>query len=332
MLINGTILTVAESEVTSSGNIATMEGFIGAGTTILNIDNWPGYTAGGVANINNVLLTGAAPPTPNPTVPFLPTTIALQGPVGFVNPGGSGPGGWSAVLDQPPGGTAILYAGYYTSWQSAGVSDIRYMPYFGSSYGGAAFNNPKSMCADQAGPSGRIYVTDTGNNEVEEFSPYEGIFGQPPLPVHQWYGAQGVTVGGTGVTFSSAGVSFKSPCAVACDTASPPNVWVGDVGYTNSVIMEFTSGATTILESWQGIANCKVSGLAIDSGTGNVYVADSGNNMVEVYSSTGTLLTAFGDPGPAAAEPKPFKPSCIAFSGGYIYVGDTNNDYIDIFK
>jgi DNA-binding beta-propeller fold protein YncE len=96
--------------------------------------------------------------------------------------------------------------------------------------------------------------------------------------------------------------------------------------------MEFTSGATTVLECWPALPGSVVHGLAIDSGTGNVYVADAGNNLVEVYSPTGSLLKEFGDPGPAAHETAPFAPSCIAFSSGFIYVGDTANDYIDVFQ
>jgi hypothetical protein len=339
MVQNGTILTVAENEVTSTGSVAVMQAFIGAGTANLDNNNVPGYVPGGSPYVNSIILTGAAPiQTPGGTpVPFVPVTINLQGPQGFVNPGGNAPGAWSAVLDQAPGGSAILYAGYYSDaggtqgWSTTTPpQNETYMPYFSNSYGGAVLNNPKGMCDDGTGPAGHIYVTDTGNHEVEEFSPYEGIAGLEPLPIHQWYGAQGVTVGGTGVVFSQAAVSFKSPYAVACDNAK--NVWVGDAGYSPSMIMEFTSGATTILESWPGVSGCVVHGLAIDSGTGNVYVADSGNRLVEVYSPTGSLITEFGDPGPSADEVAPFAPSCIAFSGGFIYVGDTANDYIDVFQ
>ncbi len=318
MVLNGSLLTVAENEVTSQGAVADMAEYTVAGSS-LSLGNPP--------NVGNIILIGAPPAsTPGTPVAFQPTTITLQAPQGFVNPGGGASGAWSAVLDLNGAG-ATLYAGYYSSWTAQGLSSI-YMPYYGSGYDGIAFNNPKGMCDDAT--HGLIYVADTGNGFVDEFSPYEGIPGAEPLWMHRWSGFAGVTVGGSGVTFGSAAVSFKSPYAVACDSTG--NVWVGDPGYTPSYVSEYTSEATTILQSWQCIPGCVVHGLAVNPGTGNIYVADSGNHLVEVYSPTGTILTALSDPGPAAHEAFAFSPSCLAFGGGFIYVGDDKNDFIDVFQ
>jgi hypothetical protein len=237
-----------------------------------------------------------------------------------VNPGGNN--GYSAVLDNQSAGGAVLYYGNSSllGWQLVG-SD--YEPYGTAGYWGAGFNNPKCLTADN---NGFIYVADTGNSYVEE---YNGVWGQ-----HRW---NGEGPGMAGVTFANPGgnfvsVSFKQPYAVACDAANPANVWVGDVGYNPSVIEEYSSGGTTIINAWAAVTGCVVHGITINPNTGNIYIADAGNNLVEVYSQTGTLLAEVSDPNPSAHELLPFAPSCIAFAGNYLIVGDSNNDFIDIFQ
>ncbi len=326
MDLNGTNITVAESEVTVGGIVTERESFAGAGTSNLTLNS-----------VGNVIGTGcpSIPPAATPAV-FVPLLIGLGQIQGYVNPGGNTPGAWAAVLDLTAGGGATLYTGYYNNgfngWHNPPLGvfeDQNYMPFQATSYGGVPFHNPKGICSDSFG---HIYLADTGLGFVDELSPFEGTCPEQALPLHRWNGFPGVTKGGTGSVFASPAVVFKSPYAVTCDTLG--NVWVGDSdsSYPNSYMSEYTSGATTILQSWQGIPGCQVHGIAVNSGSGNVYVADAGNHLIEEYSPTGTLITAFGDPGPAANETYPFSPSCIAFSGGFIYVGDTANDYIDVFQ
>ena len=330
MALNGSILTVAENTFSSSGIVTEMEEYTIVAAGVLDL--------GAPPNIFNIVKTGCPPiPTPGSTpVIFTPSTSAFNQVQGFVNPGGNLPNGWSAALDMNPDGSAKLYMGYYSFWFQPlnGVFlDPLFMPFSTTAYGTFAFNNPQGLCADFAGLNGSVYVADTGRGWVEQFSPYELLCPNPPLPRAEWNGSPNVTVGGTGSVFKSAGVTFRQPWAVTCDNTPAGNVWVGDAGYPNSYIMEYTSGATTILQCWQGIAGCKVHGLAVDPVSGFVYVADAGNNLVEVYSSTGDIKCVFGDPGPSANEfSGPFSPSCIAFSGGYIYVGDVTNRYVDVFQ
>jgi hypothetical protein len=158
------------------------------------------------------------------------------------------------------------------------------------------------------------------------------------VPEHFWTGFGGVTIGGTGVVFKQPALAFKSPYAVTCDPLG--NVWVSDTGYTPSMVEEFTSGATTILESWPALPGSVVHSLTVDNsancaGGPCVFVADAGANYVEVYSTTGTLMTEMTNPAPSGHESAPFSPSCIASAniGGtnYLFVGDAANDFIDIF-
>ncbi len=68
------------------------------------------------------------------------------------------------------------------------------------------------------------------------------------------------------------------------------------------------------------------SGVAVDS-YGNVYVADTNNNRIQKFSSTGKFITMWGTLGTGNGQ---FSgPSGIAVDGsGNIYVADTNNNRI----
>lgn len=62
---------------------------------------------------------------------------------------------------------------------------------------------------------------------------------------------------------------------------------------------------------------------------GNLYVADAGNNRIQVFDSQGFHVTDFGVPG---TEPGAFnEPWGIAVSDDYVYVADTWNHRLQIF-
>ncbi len=324
----GYVLTAAELQNTSKGTALGVEGFAtGAGGTL---NTPPSYT--------NVVLQGF--PTPNSTPPWSPSSIALNGPQGFVNPGGAT--GYAAILDVQSNGGAILYTGFstapitpYNGWTDYGLGFI-WEPASVSGYSGIVFKNPKGLAADG---NNNVYVADTGNSYVEEFDgPAFNPNASGVVPEHFWNGFSGVTIGGTGVAFKQPSLPFKSPYAITCDSGG--NVWVSDTGYNPSMVEEFTSGATTILESWPALPNSAIHGLTVDNSTNCsggpcVYVADAGANIVEVYSTTGVLMTEMTNSSPSGHEGAPFAPSCIAFAniGGtnYIFVGDSTNDFIDVF-
>jgi tripartite motif-containing protein 71 len=70
-------------------------------------------------------------------------------------------------------------------------------------------------------------------------------------------------------------------------------------------------------------------GIAVDS-SGNIYVADSGNERVEVFDKNGVYQSQFGTRGSGNGQ---FQyPSSIAFgAGGKIYVTDTGNNRVQVF-
>jgi hypothetical protein len=236
-------------------------------------------------------------PTPNSTPAFTGVTVNLSGPQGFVTIGGTGE---VALLDDKADGSANLYIGDFNSLN---------LPVTTSSYGSVTLNAPLGITADS---QFNIYVANTGDGEIDEFT--NGFPG--PFELHYWNGWAPSNM-------------FKKPSAITCDASG--NVYVADKGFNPSVISKFNSGGTVFLQSFSAVAGCVASGLAID-GSGNIYVADSGNNQIEEYDPTGNLLRAWGR-SLGNSQFANFTPTCIAFTGTYILVGDAgSNRTIDIFQ
>jgi DNA-binding beta-propeller fold protein YncE len=117
-----------------------------------------------------------------------------------------------------------------------------------------------------AGPAeaGDIYVVDSGNHRIQRFA--QDGNGTPADPYDDTYPF--VSVWGAGVDSSLAGSDYEI-CTVAanCTKGIP-------------------SGANGALQFPRGIA--------VDQDTGIVYVSDTYNNRVSVYSGDGTFLRSFG--------------------------------------
>ena len=77
-------------------------------------------------------------------------------------------------------------------------------------------------------------------------------------------------------------------------------------------------------------------GVAINQSTGDVYVVDSANNRVEVFSASGAFVSTFGKAGTGNGEFK--APTGIAVDNsssatqGYVYVIDAGNNRIEAFN
>jgi DNA-binding beta-propeller fold protein YncE len=73
------------------------------------------------------------------------------------------------------------------------------------------------------------------------------------------------------------------------------------------------------------------SGIAIDPSSGNVYVADTENQRINIYSSNGTFVSEFGRYGDADGRFR--SPEGIALDQeGNVYVADTGNHRIQVFS
>ncbi len=137
------------------------------------------------------------------------------------------------------------------------------------------------------GPTGRIYVAEQSGDRIQVFT-RDGRF------VTRW--------GRRWECHCQAGGSdgrFFLPSDVAVDDWG--NVYVSDLGhYVNSWparVQKFTADGA-FLSAWEGSAAGRFSyprGLATDA-SGNVYVADWGNNLVQVFAGDGGFLEAWSAP------------------------------------
>jgi len=70
--------------------------------------------------------------------------------------------------------------------------------------------------------------------------------------------------------------------------------------------------------------------VAVDS-SGNVYVADTGNNRIQTFSSTGTYQTQWGTSGSGNGQFHAPIGVAVNSTDGYVYVGDSRNHRVEMF-
>ena len=203
----------------------------------------------------------------------------------------------------------------------------------------ARFYYPNALTVDA---SGNIYVADLLNFVVRKIT---------------MNGAVSVFAGQAGQAGDADGAGtnalFAGPSGVAVDSAG--NVYVADAD-NDSIRVITPGGGVSTLAGQNGIAGSSdgmgtnatfsaPSGLAIDS-TGNIYVADSGNNLIRQISPSGSnwvvttlagqvrLGPSFGTPVGGSADGTGTNatfnfPSALAIdSAGNIHVADAGNEII----
>ena len=151
-----------------------------------------------------------------------------------------------------------------------------YLAQFGTKGSGSGqFKESEGIAVNSAGD---IYVTDTGNSRVEMWEP------APPAPI---YTSQ---FGNTG----SENEKLKEPAMDAVDADG--NVWVANWG--KGTIEEFSSsGAFMHSYGSYGTGSGQFRnpiGIAINQGTGNVYVGDYENNRIDELNEKGEYVAGFG--------------------------------------
>ena len=193
----------------------------------------------------------------------------------------------------------------------------------------ARFNGPSGL---SMGPSGNLYVADTGNHIVRTVT-------TPAGSVTTLAGSVPVTgnTDGTG-----AGARFSSPFALASDGQG--SFYVADAG--NHAIRRVTStGVVSTFAGSPGNAGSNdgaaatarfnyPTGVAVD-GTGNLYVADSGNHTIRQVTSNGMVSTLAGSPGlygsvdGTGSAARFWSPAAVAVdAAGNVYVADPGNHLI----
>lgn len=219
------------------------------------------------------------------------------------------------------GGAVTTLAG------SAGVAGTN-----NGSGGSALFNAPQGLVVDG---SGNVYVADTGNHAIRRVTS-----GGAVTTFAGQLGLAGLT-NGTG-----SGALFNGPQAVALDGSG--NLYVADTG--NHTVRKITSGGVvTTLAGVPGMPGStdggintgtngarfnSPEGLAVD-GSGNVYVADTGNHAVRKVTSGGVVSTIAGQSGVWGSADgtnvaaRFFRPQAITVdSGGGLFVLDSGNNTV----
>ncbi|MDB5255533.1 MAG: hypothetical protein JWM14_228 [Chitinophagaceae bacterium] len=190
----------------------------------------------------------------------------------------------------------------------------------------ASFHTPQGLAVDA---DGNVYVADAGNNCIRKITS-AGV-------VTTFAGSS--TSGHDDATGTAA--TFFSPSAVALDGSG--NLYVADK--TNNIIRKITSaGVVTTLAGTSGVtgsANGTGSaasfnnprGIAADQ-SGNVYVSDTGNNLIRKITPAGVVTTLAGSGSSGSANgigtAASFNsPTGITVDGsGHVYVADASNNLI----
>jgi sugar lactone lactonase YvrE len=195
----------------------------------------------------------------------------------------------------------------------------------------ASLYAPSGAAVDSAG---NLYIADAGNNRVREVAATTGII---------------TTIAGTG----TAGYGGDNGAAVSATLNKPSavvegatgNLYVLDSG--NNVVRLVSSGTITTIAGngtagYSGDNGAATSatlhtpyGLNID-GSGNLYIADSGNNVVRIVSTAGIISTIAGngtagysgDNGAAISATLNNPQGVTIDSQGDIYISDESNNRV----
>ncbi len=159
---------------------------------------------------------------------------------------------------------------------------------------------------------GDVYVSDTYNYRLQKFTS-DGQF------ITKW-GSQGSGDG-----------QFNLPQGIAIDSSS--NVYVGD--WLNFRIQKFTSDGQFITK-WgsQGSGDGQFDfpqGIVIDSND-NVYVTEGYNCRIQKFTSDGKFIIKWGSCGNSVGEFGLMVDGIGVSSDGRVYVSDTGNNRIQVFK
>jgi RHS repeat-associated protein len=192
---------------------------------------------------------------------------------------------------------------------AAETSIVSYSSQFGSKgTGNGQLKEPKDVALD---PKGNLWVLDTANHRVQEFSAAGAYLSQ--------FGSYG-----------SGNGQFNEPKGMVIDSKS--NIWVSD--QANNCLQEFNEKGEFIRKvGTVGSGNGQFSspqGLAADS-KNDVWVADRANNRVEELNETGEYLAQFGTNGSGNGQFK--EPMDIGIdSHSNIFVLDIKNSRVQEFN
>lgn len=187
----------------------------------------------------------------------------------------------------------------------------------------ASFYNPSGVAFDAT--SGNLYIADTASQVIRVITP-AGV-------VSTLAGTAGMAGFANGVGTAA---TFFNPTGIAVDANG--NVYVADSG--NNAIRKITMPGVVVStlagSGLVGAANNAVgtsasfdnpNGVAVDA-AGNVYVADTYNNLIRKVTSAGAVSTFAGTGGGTFSFPS----GVAVDSSGNVYVADSNSGLIRLIS
>jgi tripartite motif-containing protein 71 len=222
--------------------------------------------------------------------------------------------------------------------------------------GNPGFNWPKGIALSTNGGSKSVWVADTKNNRVSEFRP-DGT------PTGRKFGTVGAGTGQLKWPFDVA--AFGSRLVVAdsnndrvqlWDPSGPSVVWsassAGGIGFAKPKAVDVAGGFVyvadtqhhriVVLDASDGSfvrafgtdALGKADGVAVEPGSGDVWVSDSARHVIVEFSSTGTWLQTFGGLGSTTTTfNSPHHLAILTTSTStLLFVVDSWNDRVQVFE
>jgi uncharacterized protein (TIGR03663 family) len=187
------------------------------------------------------------------------------------------------------------------------------------------FQDPRNVAV---GPDGSVYVADSGNHRIQKFSA-DGVF------LTAWGHECRMYENGAGCQSSDGAGGLYDPWGIAVDADG--FVYVADTW--NHRIQKFTSDGEFVT-TWGTYATVDTASgspalfwgprdVAIDA-EGQVYVSDTGNKRIQVFTADGEPVAQWG--GKGVLDGKLDEPVGIAVaSHGRAFVADTWNQRIQAF-
>jgi DNA-binding beta-propeller fold protein YncE len=203
----------------------------------------------------------------------------------------------------------IFVADYTTGYIKKFDENYEWLKTF-SNYGEAPGENRKSEFMDIY--EGLLYMAEAGNHRVDVFD-LEGNF-------KFLFGGSGTDPG-----------RMNNPEAAKVN--SEGKVYVTDLKNDR---MQVFSKDGKFLKTWgktgTGPGEFKApSGLAIDKDD-NVYVCEIGNNRIQLFDKDGNFITMWGKKGSGNGEFGNLHGMIVDKTSGWVYVADTENNRIQVFK
>jgi hypothetical protein len=267
------------------------------------------------------------------------TTVAGDGEQGYAGDGGLAT---AAILDSPTGvaldsnGNIYIADTHNNAIREVVASTGNIQTIAGTGVAGysgdnstatsATLNSPTAVAVDS---NGNVYIADTNNHRIREIT-----------------GATINTVAGDGEQFFSGDgglatvAGLDSPNGVAVDSAF--NIYIGD---THNQRVRMVTSATGNISTLAGTGTkgfngdgpaasavlARPRGVTVD-GSGNVYLADTDNNLIRTIASgnvttiAGSGAEGYAGDGGAATSASLDMPGAVAISGNSVLFSDTENN------